>query len=266
MECFERRATIADQADKVVSRRTVVRSLIMGLVVLVGGSWWLSEGNEDIYQLEKDSFKLKPREATVLLSFLLDAAENRSVAGGGVLVDKFNILTSAHLGVHTGFSYTLGQDFVEVNSRQGQVKNGIEKVVTHSNIDLAIAHLVNPQFGSSYPEISSRQLVSGDGPLSLTSVSSLKRVEVYAGKTDRLANLNQFGQRVLTESMVVTANSAASHPGDSGSPLYLENEDKLVGICSGRIASALFFLNPRSYFVNLTNSNVKKWIEENLKH
>lgn len=259
------KSTEKDVSTRTLTRREFVRGTIGLLFAVTCGELWVGQGSELAYQLEKNPFRLKPRKSTVLFSKIIDPDTGMTIIGGGALINQFNILTVAHLGADKEFSFAQGDDYVQSYHEGRQIVGGIEDVIVHPDLDLSIVHLRCPILSGSYAQIGNRPVEVGEKPLSLSSVWDLKRTEIFAGEIASLEDIDQFGTKHSPKTILVANNSASDQPGKSGGSLFNEDQDELIGICSGRRTSFLTFYNPRSYYVNLTEPRVYGWIMENLK-
>lgn len=245
-----------------LSRRQFLRwALLMGIPVVTGLSTYAVQAPQLSYLLEKSKIKPKPKEATVLLTKLIDRAKDSWEIGGGTFITPSTILTVAHLQVDSNFTYATEPNFKQAYVEKRQVEQNIKETVTHPTLDLALVKLHVPVAGA-IATITNQPLYVTNGPLTLAATSSLARLESYAGYVDDITDRDQFNQTLENESILLCRNNAAS-AGDSGTGIYLENSSRLVGVCLGGSQSPLFGLNPRSFYVNLTTPSVYQWIMVN---
>jgi hypothetical protein len=218
-------------------------------------------GDELRYMVEKEGQTFKPRPSTVLLAKSINSARDEWQIGGAVLIAPRVLLTAKHNGVDGGFSYAFGPSFTEKYKAKAQTEGNIGKVIDHPDLDLSIIHLSHDAEGEP-AQILTRPVGQSEGPLALAAVHSLQRKEVYAGVVDSLQEYDQYRNRHGAGTMLV-ANNPASAPGDSGGPLFLEDQDGLVGICSGQSSTLFGLAFKKSYYINVTHPDVRSWIVKN---
>lgn len=241
-----------------ISRRDFLKFGLIGSIVLSGaGVAVCFEGDEIKYLYEKreapDPF---PKPATVLLV-------NGMEVGGGTFITPRHILTAKHLDLSNKFKIIPGTDYLG-NYKNGTYWNNIEKITNHPDIDLALISLREPQTILPPASISKSEFSGGvhDKILTVVSISTLCRKEVFAGSKFYVIGEDGFIGKQPVGSYI-SLHNRVMESGDSGSGLYIEKTGELIGVAvSGSVR--ILGLNPNSYFINITNPNMKDWVEKQI--
>lgn len=255
-------------SKKLTRREFLIRTGTLGAMATVAlGTGAVLQGANLLYRLDRlVTPKPLPKESTLLMAKLIDAETKSWELGGGTLVDPRTILTCAHLNADEQTAYVTGEKYFEKFANEEGVRGNIDKVVNHPTLDLAIVRLKEPVNDIRPAGLPEKEIRPGDGPLTAVLTRDLYRREEFVGRAE-LVDQDEEGKYMGPRAFIRTPNDLILF-GDSGSGLYLEKENRLVGIVRGSSTKMIFGgrsgVSPFSYFTNITNPPVLEWIHSHL--
>lgn len=201
--------------------------------------------------------------ATVLLAKYIREIQ-ASVIGAGTFITPRHILTAGHLEPDKQVKMVSGPDFL-ASYKKASFFDDIENIVKHPTLDLALISLKKGQTLLTPAKVCAASFAGGSYEEVLTVVQTynLIRDERFAGSKSTVTDKDEFGIEKSPCSYICVKNRSAVG-GDSGSGLYLEETEELIGVVSGG-TRRLFGSDPKTYYTNITNPETKSWIEGQIR-
>ena len=222
--------------------------LILAIVITA----WFVAGDRIVYEFGKVQYISPCFNFGSTVKLWRQREDKLYVLGNGVYLGNNIILTNSHLADKSlSIITTFGVD----------TETLVLKIVTHPDLDLAIL-VLNKELNLPPAKLANNLSPVSASPYTIAVFENSQIFTLFAGNYLSLENFDQFLIQHNPETLIIF-NNFASKDGYSGGAL-LDSNCRLIGLVVGGNRSAIWGLKPKSFYVNLTNEETRKWLFENI--